>query len=92
MKFTRECVVDLPRIRRNNVLLGLIETPILTAFKDKLEQIKKVCAEPCSAGRMGEPADIANTVTFLASENSSHITGTDIIVDGGLTISSNTFH
>ncbi|SVB14062.1 uncharacterized protein METZ01_LOCUS166916 [marine metagenome] len=41
---------------------------------------------------MCETADIANAVTFPASENLSYIVGTDIIVDGGLTISSNNIH
>jgi NAD(P)-dependent dehydrogenase (short-subunit alcohol dehydrogenase family) len=35
--------------------------------------------------RIGEPADIANAVVFLASERSDYITGEDIVIDGGFT-------
>jgi len=35
--------------------------------------------------RIGKPDDIANTVMFLLSDNSSFITGTEIIIDGGIT-------
>ena len=37
-------------------------------------------------GKLGMPQDIANAVLFLASEAASHITGQNIVVDGGITI------
>ena len=36
-------------------------------------------------GRMGEPAELAATIAFLASEDASYVTGTSLLVDGGLT-------
>jgi NAD(P)-dependent dehydrogenase (short-subunit alcohol dehydrogenase family) len=42
-------------------------------------------AQSYPLGRLGEPADIANAAVFLASEESSFITGVDLPLDGGLT-------
>jgi NAD(P)-dependent dehydrogenase (short-subunit alcohol dehydrogenase family) len=38
------------------------------------------------AGRMGDPIDVANCALFLASDESSYITGSELTVDGGLTV------
>jgi len=38
-------------------------------------------------GRTGMPGDVANAALFLASDNSSWVTGTEIVVDGGMTVS-----
>jgi 3-oxoacyl-[acyl-carrier protein] reductase len=37
-------------------------------------------------GRLGTPGDVANAVSFLASDESSYITGTTIVIDGGQTL------
>ncbi len=67
----------------NCVSPGLINTNILDAIEqDKLESMAKNI--PC--GRIGDPKDVANVVFFLASEESSYITGQVIHVNGGLTM------
>ena len=46
---------------------------------------KKKLAKVIPLNRIGEPKDISNTVMFLLSDQSNYITGTEIIIDGGIT-------
>lgn len=70
------------KITVNAVAPGAIDTPGAKSTEEVTEQT--VSAIP--AKRMGKPEDIANAVTFLASEKSDYITGQVIIVDGGWTL------
>ena len=80
--FTRALALELaPRkITVNAVAPGAINTPGASGGND--EQIKQTVAL-IPLARMGEPADIANTVAFLVSDKSDYITGQVIVVDGG---------
>ena len=88
---TKAMAVDYARenIRVNAVLFGEIETP-MTRYEAKCinanfkEYCKKVAAEH-PIGRLGTPEEAARAVVFLASEDSSFITGAFLNVDGGLT-------
>ncbi len=77
-------------IRVNSVHPGYILTPGFTGMIEKrdpemLEGFLKSCAERTPLGRMGKPEDIANGILFLASDESSYMTGTELIMDGGIT-------
>jgi len=65
----------------NAVAPGIIETPILDALGS---QDRRMQPSAIPAGRLGEPADIAGCVSFLASADASYVTGETIVVDGGL--------
>jgi glucose 1-dehydrogenase len=67
----------------NNVSPGAIRTPINEALLQDAEKVAALKAQ-IPAGRMGEPADVAGAVAFLASSDASYITGASIVVDGGL--------
>lgn len=68
----------------NAVAPGAIETP--GATKSSTTDIIKQTTAMIPLGRMGQPADIANAVAFLASDKASYITGQVITVDGGWTL------
>ncbi len=51
------------------------------------EEIRKKMSDQVALNRLGEPQDIANAVSFLASEKASYITGTVLHVNGGLYMS-----
>jgi NAD(P)-dependent dehydrogenase (short-subunit alcohol dehydrogenase family) len=77
-------------IRLNCVVPGLINTPLVKVLADKYangdyESYCKVRDAQCPTGKMGSAWDVANAALFLASKEANYITGTEIIVDGGLT-------
>lgn len=71
------------RIRSNVVSPGQIRTPASEAvYRDPVLAAARERAVP--AGRTGMPADLANTIAFLASDRSSYINAQEIVVDGGI--------
>ena len=71
-------------VRSNIILPGPIDTPMQDRWK-KNPKAKKQLAKLIPLQRIGKPGDIANTILFLLSDESSYITGTELIVDGGIT-------
>ena len=70
-------------IRSNSILPGPIETPMQERWNNN-PAAKKNLTRLIPLQRVGKPENISDTVLFLLSEQSSFITGTEIIVDGGL--------
>ncbi len=73
-------------MRVNAVSPGAIETPglhDLVASTGAGEQRLQMLATRVPLGRFGTPEEIAKAVVFLASDDSSYITGTEVFVDGG---------
>jgi len=71
-------------IRSNIVLPGPIETPMQKRW-EKNPNAKKQLSNLIPLRRIGKPKDVVNAIMFLLSDQSQYITGTEIIVDGGLT-------
>lgn len=79
-------------IRLNCVVPGLMHTPLVDRLAQKYadgdyEGFVKKRHNQVPMGRMGESWDVANAVLFLCSDEAKYITGTEIIVDGGLVAS-----
>ena len=73
-------------IRVNCVCPGAINTRVAQILgKGRADEFRQVMGSAHPIGRMGEPDEIANTVTFLASDEASFITGASFVVDGGMT-------
>ena len=86
--FARTWTTDLKarRIRVNAVSPGTIDTPGLSdllASAETGQQRLKMISNAVPLGRLGTPNEIAKAVVFLASDDSSYITGTELFVDGG---------
>ena len=87
--FARTWTTDLKArgIRVNVISPGPIDTPILNNLevtKEELGQIKANLASAVPLGRMGHPDDVAKAALFLASDDSSFVTGIELFVDGGM--------
>jgi NAD(P)-dependent dehydrogenase (short-subunit alcohol dehydrogenase family) len=86
--FARTWTTDLKarRIRVNAVSPGTIDTPglndLLASSEAGQERIKMI-SNAVPLGRFGTPDEIAKAVVFLASDDSSYVTGTELFVDGG---------
>jgi NAD(P)-dependent dehydrogenase (short-subunit alcohol dehydrogenase family) len=81
---TRTAAVEYAKfgVRVNCVLPGFINTPMLERLPHLIPRVNKLTP----LGRAGEAEEVARTVLFLASDESSYITGQDIVIDGGYTL------
>ena len=68
----------------NNVAPGAIETPINKALLNDPAKLSALL-QNIPLNRLGKPADVSSAVAFLASSEADYITGTTLVVDGGLT-------
>jgi 3(or 17)beta-hydroxysteroid dehydrogenase len=88
-----ECAAEGLRVRVNSVHPGYIDTPLVQAGLSRRAQrdgteVASLRAELEAAhplGRLGRPEDIAHGVLYLASDESSFVTGAELVIDGGYT-------
>ncbi|MEC9346198.1 MAG: SDR family oxidoreductase [Pseudomonadota bacterium] len=78
------------KVRVNSIHPGIIETPMLQDLltgvpEERHGEVRKMFAGRHALNRLGQPTDIANAILFLASDLSAFMTGSEVVVDGGLT-------
>jgi NAD(P)-dependent dehydrogenase (short-subunit alcohol dehydrogenase family) len=86
LSMTREIAVEYARqgIRANALCPGPIETPLLAELlSDPVRRARRMVHIPM--GRLGQAEELAKAALFLASDDSSFMTGASLVVDGGIT-------
>jgi NAD(P)-dependent dehydrogenase (short-subunit alcohol dehydrogenase family) len=86
LSMTREIAVQYARqgIRANTLCPGPIDTPLLRELmSDEVRRQRRMVHIPM--GRLGQPRELAQAALFLASDDSSFMTGSALVVDGGIT-------
>lgn len=86
LSMTRELAVEYARrgIRANSLCPGPIETPLLAELlSDPARRARRMVHIPM--GRLGQAEELAKAALFLASDDSSYMTGASLVVDGGIT-------
>jgi len=86
LALTREIAVEFARkgVRANALCPGPLNTPLIEGlFKDEKAKQRRLVHIP--VGRLGESEEIASAAVFLASDESSFVTGAEFVVDGGIT-------
>jgi NAD(P)-dependent dehydrogenase (short-subunit alcohol dehydrogenase family) len=86
VSMTREIAVEYARrnIRANALCPGPIDTPLLAdLLSDPERRARRLVHIPM--GRLGQPVELARAALFLASDESSFMTGQAMVVDGGIT-------
>ncbi|MCF1488169.1 SDR family oxidoreductase [Pseudomonas sp. AA27] len=87
--FIRNAALELApfNVRVNGVEPGMVRTPAMDNLGDTTLNARIAAGVPL--GRLGEPADIAAAMLFLASDAARYITGQTLVVDGGATLPEN---
>jgi NAD(P)-dependent dehydrogenase (short-subunit alcohol dehydrogenase family) len=83
-----ECAQARDGIRVNSVHPGIIATPIWNKLPKGANaplDPEKIGALTVPLGKAGQAEEIANGILFLASDQSSHVTGSELVIDGGMT-------
>ena len=85
---TRTVSVELAteNIRVNCVHPGAIETPMVQELLGDDQEGRREMIARHPIGRVGEPEEVATGVLFLASDESSFVTGATLVIDGGNTV------
>lgn len=86
INLTRTVAIEYGRkkIRANCICPGVVDTPMFELILQVCPKTREQIAAAHALGRILRPEEIANVALFLASEQSSAITGTAVVVDGGL--------
>ena len=86
-QLTRSIALDFAAdgIRANSISPGAIETRRLLHRTPTMEQVRERMVPLHPIGRLGQPEDIAGAALYLAGDQSSFVTGSDMLVDGGYT-------
>jgi NAD(P)-dependent dehydrogenase (short-subunit alcohol dehydrogenase family) len=88
-----ECAQSRWNVRVNSVHPGIIDTPIwdtvgaaLVRADDRRIQLDRLAEAAVPTGELGSPVDIANGVLYLASDDARYVTGTELVIDAGLSV------
>lgn len=86
LSFSKALAADLaPNVRVNTICPGLVDTPMNAGLKKSADDGPPVPLDKYLLRRWAAPEEIANSILFLTSSDSSYITGTALAVDGGRT-------